>query len=76
MINGEPWTTCPGGLSQRPLVRQVMLLAYHSDGRLGPDVGRRNPALIEALSAYTIGQQAAQRQQHEAQMKKLRGGHG
>lgn len=73
MIDGHPWTTCPGALSQVPVVQQTTLLAYHCGGRLGPDTGRRNPALLEALAAFIMGQQAAQRQQHEAQMQKIKG---
>lgn len=73
MINGEAWTSCPGGLFQRSVVMQVSRLAYHCEGRLGRNVSRENPALIEALSAFIMGQRAAQRQQHEAEMQKLRG---
>jgi len=74
MINGEAWTSCPGGLFQLPIAQQVSKLAYHCEGRLGRNVSKENPALIEALSAFIMGQRSAQRQQHEAQMKRLQGG--
>jgi len=74
MINGEPWTSCPGGLFQEHLVQQVARLSYHAEGRLGRNVSRENPALIEGLGAFTMGQRAAQRQQHTAALQKIKGG--
>lgn len=77
MINGEAWDSCPGGLFQMPMVQQISRLSYHCEGRLGRNVSRENPALIEGLSAFIMGQRLAQRQQHEAEMRKIRErGHG
>ena len=72
MINGETWTSCPGGLFQLAMIKQVSRLSYHCEGRLGRNVSKENPALIEALSAFIMGQRLAQRQQHEAEMRKIR----
>lgn len=74
MINGEAWTSCPGGLFQMAIAQQVSRLAYHCEGRLGRNVSRENPALIEAMSAFIMGQRSAQRQQHDAQMRKIQQG--
>ena len=76
MINGEPWTSCPGGLFQEHLVKQVSRIAYHAEGRLGRNVSRENPALIQALDAFIIGQRLAQQQQHEAELRQIRDRHG
>ncbi|MHC4737190.1 MAG: hypothetical protein ACYTDW_22520 [Planctomycetota bacterium] len=38
MINGETWTSCPGGLFQLAMIKQVSRLSYHCEGRLLPSL--------------------------------------
>jgi hypothetical protein len=73
-IGGKPWSGCPGSLASRIKVSQIRRLAWHTEGRLGPDVSKANPKLLDCLEAYVSGQMAARASQHNAEVERLKNG--
>lgn len=73
-IGGSPWVGCPGSLARRMLVSQLRRFAWHTEGRLGSEVSKANPKLLDALESYVSGQMAARAAQHKADLERISNG--